>query len=420
MRTGQEKLLALNMIIGKGDGAYLKRCLESFNALNFFDEIVLVRTCEDEEVKKVCDTYAHKHLYSPWKTEEFPYGNFGGNRNIALYNTEAKYVMWLDADDVLPKEILPAIPEIRKILAENDYDFYKCPYHLEVAENNVPLRSLIKARIFKKSSGIKWVYPVHEQLTIDFQKHTSATISNLIVQHKKETDARDSIKRNLNILRNEIEKNPKVSHTKYFYAKELVSDYFSNKNKESKKEALKIFEGIIFKDEGTDYEKLHSSIESALLLFYDPANEYTKEGLPANINKQDIKKTETFCRIALSFSEVYAEPLCLLGDIYFKNNKLETAKDFYIKALTKEKNPEGGIQRLSMYYDIPHYRLMFLLMNAGKYEEALLETRNLLFQKGCVFNKEKIMKMRKDILSILVQVTEKAEEKINANGKRKD
>ena len=72
------KTLGLNMIIGPGDGLDLERCLLSCQALELFDEVVLVVTTEDKTTNNMVNTYASdkcKVLKHKWDSDEYPLGH---------------------------------------------------------------------------------------------------------------------------------------------------------------------------------------------------------------------------------------------------------------------------------------------------------------------------------------------------------
>ena len=131
--------IALNMIMGKGDGPIARRFFESFDMRKLFDEIVLVTTDEkDEDVRAVINQYADKTGNFKWEDKDHPYGDFGGARNMALQLTNSEYIMWLDSDDVIPIEgIEICFMKIREVVAANlDRDYFVAPYVLTINKDN--------------------------------------------------------------------------------------------------------------------------------------------------------------------------------------------------------------------------------------------------------------------------------------------
>ena len=208
------KNIALNMIVGPGDAALLKRCLEAFNVQKLFDEIVIVLTSGDVACSDVAHEFTDQVYAFNWSSKRFPFGNFAGARNIALQNTVSDYVMWLDCDDLPGKDFVEFFANIRK--TPEDYDYFTFDY--VVGENCVMKRE----RVWRRSPDLFWQLPVHEHLTIDNRIHSTAHIKNLQVIHAPAKSGEASVGRNLQILKHEYNRAPSFA-VSFYYAKELLN-----------------------------------------------------------------------------------------------------------------------------------------------------------------------------------------------------
>jgi hypothetical protein len=103
-------------------------------------------------------------------------------------------------------------------------------------------------------------------------------------------------------------------------------------------------------------------------------------------------------RLALAFSENYAEPYVLLGDLYAHKVNLPVAEQCYLLALQKKINA-GKVTTASYYEEIPAARLSDIALHNRELERALH------FNKRAILHNEKevsyIVK-RKEILLKLI------------------
>lgn len=92
--------LSVCMIV-KNEEKVLARCLDSLGDLA--DELVIVDTGSKDKTKAIAKKYTDKIFDFIWKDD------FSAARNFAFDQATMEYVMWLDADDFIPKETRVAI-----------------------------------------------------------------------------------------------------------------------------------------------------------------------------------------------------------------------------------------------------------------------------------------------------------------------
>lgn len=100
MKGGNRPLLSLCMIV-RNEAARLEECLESVSALN--PEIVVVDTGSSDGSQEVARRFGAKVISFPWQDD------FSAARNRTLEEASGKWILILDADEVIASEDLPKL-----------------------------------------------------------------------------------------------------------------------------------------------------------------------------------------------------------------------------------------------------------------------------------------------------------------------
>jgi len=361
------------MIVGPGDSKSLEKCLSTFKAKETFDEIVLVLTTKDNQVREVAEKYTDKIYYQEWACSEYPFGNFSRARNIALDNTTSDYVMWLDSDDICLKEFQDKLKTLKDTVLDpknNEIDVYFMQYTVVSDDFMAPLVSFMRERIFKRSSGFHWYYPVHEQFLTNHSERKFGILKNVNITHGSNKPSFVSAERNVRILEHEVNKNVDTvdkSHLKYFLGRDLLIIGRTD-------EAIKYFKDMVDSMDSNPENIFSACLD---LIFYYSYGGIEPRPLPQNLNIKNETEIETWCRTALAFSQDYAEPLIILGDLCLHRGDGETAKKLFSSALTK-KYGRSGMQTATYYEELPCYRLSKLLSMEGDNERALFHNRRAI------------------------------------------
>lgn len=370
------KLLALNVLAAANEAFELNRCLESVCVKGLFDEIVIVLTSNDPEIEKVAKKFTDKSYHFEWVND------FSAARNFALSKTTAKYVLWIDADDVVNELSQSRMLKMRKYIEENNYDIYLIPYHLDFDKDGKFLQYISRDRVFKRRKNLKWEFPVHEQLTTNPNKHSIANFNGINIEHRSAKDCMIGLNRNIEILEKFYKENP-THHIKFYYARDLM--LVGKKDK-----AIEIFDEIIQERIGTVDNLFNACINISMHYTYQE-NNYLKE--------DTLDVGENYARIALSYSDRYAEPYVILGDIYHFRGKVKDSISFYKTAMSKTLDSHG-LQQLPFYEEIPAERLARIYMHSEELEQALWY--NKLALKHEPDNKSRI-DLRRNILQKLIR-----------------
>jgi hypothetical protein len=389
------KTLALNIIVGPNDETNLIECLQAIDAGNLFDEIVICFTytglqgIPEELLNKLKLSYGATICFHEWTSERYPYGNFAAARNACIDSTQSDFIMWLDCDDRL--SMSPAVQNLKRSILSSDRDFFMMGYLINKKEDGTFGTRFLKERIFRNRSDIRWMYPVHEQLDLK-KANTMATIEGINIEHHSTKDSPlDSIDRNLYIIGHELIFAPS-QHSKMFYANELMSKYRNTKDVVILNQALRCMKDCIDKRFGNDDNLAMMSYTIAI------------QSLPKEIDKEcNVFQAELYANIALSFSDKYAEPHCVLGDCFLIKNDIARATFHYKQAMTKKL--DGMSFQSEIYYEeFPARRLLDIYIMKHEPELALWYSSLVLRHSK---NDKIIHAFRSEVFKILLDKEQK-------------
>ena len=194
--------ISLCMIV-KNEANILERCLKS--AQNFVDEIIIVDTGSTDNTKKIAKKFTNKVYDFAWCND------FSKARNYSFSLATCDYIIWLDADDVVPSNTAKKLKELKSNLCA---DTYLLKYNVSFVENK-PTFSYYRERILKKCTNANWHGVVHECIT-PFGKIEKL---NIAINHLKKDNSFSS--RNLNIYQNLIKIRELSPREQYYYGREL-------------------------------------------------------------------------------------------------------------------------------------------------------------------------------------------------------
>ena len=387
--------LGLNMIVGANEAGELRRCLDSIRARETFDEIIIVLTSGDSETEQAAREYTDKIYHREWCSEKYPYGDFAGARNVALDNSTADFIMWLDCDDAFhckksDKSLSKMIDLIRN--CDKSIDAFFIEYSLIVTEDFTPIVSFLKERIFRRKRGLRWRYPVHELLRDRWDGTKNAVINGVHVVHMSEKTQYASASRNVKILEHEYKQGDRCLHTKYFMARDMmILGRFE--------EAMSIFNSIVQELSATP-ENLHSICTE--MIFYLAYGKVKMMPMLGEMSIENIAQVEKWIRLDIAFCDKYAEPYCLLGDVYLSRGMFSDAERMYTVALRKQYGT-GMMQILPFYNLIPLQRLSSIYSHDGLFEKSLAVNKQALqnCQKHSNGMYEQLISQRNELIELI-------------------
>lgn len=222
--------LSLCMIV-KNEEAVLRRCLESVK--DIADEIVIVDTGSTDHTKEIAEEFTNRIYDFSWKDD------FSEARNFALSKGYKDYLMWMDADDVITKENIQKMKELKVMLAP-DVDVVMMPYEVAFDENGRSTFDYYRERIVKNHRGFWFTGKVHEVI----QPRGKIYYADIPIRHQKE-NVQDN-DRNIRIYE-QMERSGErfESRALYYYGRELVYHRKYEKAEEILKEYLEREDGWV-------------------------------------------------------------------------------------------------------------------------------------------------------------------------------
>lgn len=190
------KTLSICMIV-KNEEENIGRCLDSIKEIS--DEIIIVDTGSTDRTIEICKSYCAKIIQYKWNND------FSEARNISIDYATKDYILFLDADEEIPKEDLI---KIKNLLSSNNLsEGYFLRLVNIIKETNVG--DYVVFRLFKNNKNYRFKGKVHEQVANSIQEYNKCNcIKTLDVRifhygyDPNTTDIQSKYKRNISILKN--------------------------------------------------------------------------------------------------------------------------------------------------------------------------------------------------------------------------
>jgi glycosyltransferase involved in cell wall biosynthesis len=138
-------------IIVKNEADLLARCLNSIKSAA--DELVVVDTGSTDNTVEIAKSLGAKVICTQWRDD------FAWARNISIKHATGSWILWLDADDVVPPESLPVFTKLKCELPDCIFGF--------TVRNQRPGNTgteFVQARMFPNRPDIYFERPIHEQI----------------------------------------------------------------------------------------------------------------------------------------------------------------------------------------------------------------------------------------------------------------
>lgn len=182
--------LSISMIV-KNEEKHIGRVLE--NAHLFADEIIVLDTGSTDRTVEIAKQFGATIHYFNWCSD------FAKARNASLSYCSMDFVMWLDADDLLP---LDDALRLRELLSNDiEWDVLYLPYYYNYHPDK-PIKGKRKkaARIFRNHFGISWFSPIHEHLVFPNATRKNKQINTISIYHYPLRESHANALRNLLIM----------------------------------------------------------------------------------------------------------------------------------------------------------------------------------------------------------------------------
>ena len=190
-------------MIVKNEEEVLERCLKSVK--DIVEQIIIVDTGSTDNTKAVALKYTNKVYDFNWCND------FSKARNYAFSLATSDYIMWLDADDVVPVKTAKLIKKLKLNLSS---DVYMFKYDIAFSGKKTTF-SYYRERIIKNCNAAIWKGVVHECIA-PFGKVERINYS---IVHKKNKTHNSN--RNLKIYEETKKKRPLTPREQYYFGREL-------------------------------------------------------------------------------------------------------------------------------------------------------------------------------------------------------
>ena len=296
-------LISLCMIV-KNEEKYLKQCLDSMADL--FDEVIITDTGSTDNTIEIAKSYPNVKVFNfKW------IDNFSAARNYSFKQAKSKYIMWVDADDVLLEEDRQKFIKLKEKLKDEYIRAVSMVYKYAFNENNKCILEFKRNRIFLNNKKDRWEGYVHEVVGISID---DSLITDINITH---TRSHSNGSRNLDIFENK-RKEGETFNTRntLYYAKEL---YYNNLYER----AIEVFNEFFKKPDGWKEDIIDARIKIANC-YKALGNE---DQFVYNLNK------------TLEF-DLRAEAMYPLANYYYSKDKIDTAIMLY-EGILRTKYPEN-------------------------------------------------------------------------------
>lgn len=325
-------------IIAKDEEPVIGRCLGSVAELA--DEIIFVDTGSRDDTEKIARAFTQHTFRFTWCDD------FSKARNFAFSKATCDYIMWLDADDVLPDASRTGIARLKE--QWTDEDVIMLPYIAAFDEGGNPSFTYFRERIVRREGNFLWRDPVHEAIV----PHGKIVYENFPVEHRKER-AGDPL-RNLKIYQKLISGGKRLTaRQQFYYANELF------------------------------YNRMYPEAEAVYTAFLDvPALTENKVQAYINLAKIRAEKNPDLALKTLFTSFILAPPspelLCEIGFNFMRKKDYRQAIYWYSQAIRPLPEATLSFIQPDCYGYVPYVQTALCHYYLGEIEAALQKNAKAL------------------------------------------
>ena len=194
-------LLSLCMIV-KNEEISLPRCISSVREV--VDEIVVVDTGSGDKTVEVAKALGARVYSHAWQDD------FSLARNESIKQATGRYILWMDADDVIPHDEVSKLFRLKKALKALPKDAYYFRLVNPMAGGDEQV--CMHLRIFPNLQGVSFQGAIHEQVIPSLERICCREVYTDITIHHLGYHSREAVtqkaRRNLQILLRCAEQNP--------------------------------------------------------------------------------------------------------------------------------------------------------------------------------------------------------------------
>ena len=326
--------ISLCMIVRQEEET-LERCLESI--ADAVEEIIIVDTGSTDRTKEIARRFTDKIYDFPWVED------FAAARNFAFSKGTGEYLLWMDADDILPQEEREKLLALKDDLRKNPCDVVMMLYDTGFDENGQANFSYYRERLLRRCPQARWQGRVHEVIPPFGQ----VRYEEIHFQHRKEKQEYSD--RNLRIYEKMLAEGEKLNAREWFY---YGRELFAHGKYE---QAAEVFREFLENPEGW----LENKLEAVRMLAHClQAVGKVEEGISVLLE-------------GLKFAPPTGEHCCEIGGYFYEKGQWEQAIFWYENALHAERRTEqGAFVQEECYGFLPCIQLCVCYDRLGEWEMA--------------------------------------------------
>ena len=240
-----EVRLSVCMIVKDAEQT-LERAIRS--VLPFADEVVVVDTGSADGSVEIARRLGAKVGHFAWRDD------FAAARNASLEMATGTWVLWIDADDFVPATEWPKLQQLKLEKPDKAFMFI-------LRNEGAAGEKCWQLRMFPNRPGVRFVFPVHEQVTPSLQELgipiTTANIEVVHTGYSSEEVVRAKKEKYLGYLLRYLETHPQDQLARYHVA-------FTYHTTDRQRQAVEEFRKIT---EDREFEKKNPRVYANALLY---------------------------------------------------------------------------------------------------------------------------------------------------------
>lgn len=326
--------MSLCMIVRQEEKA-LARCLEGI--ADAVEEIVIVDMGSTDRTKEIARQFTDKIYDFPWMDD------FAAARNFAFSKGTGEYLLWMDAEDILPLGEKEKLLALKVDLRENPCDMVMMLFDRGVDEGGRTKFSCYRERLVRRCPQARWQGRANERIP----PFGSVRYEEIHFVRRKERQKYSDC--NLRIYEKILAEGEKLSAQEWFY---YGRELFVHEKQEQAAEVLRAF---LENPEGGAENKAEAVQMLAHCLQMAGKEE---EGISLLLE-------------GLQFAPPTGEHCCEIGEYFYEKGQWEQAIFWYENALHAERCTEqGAFVQEECYGFLPCIRLCVCYGRLGEWEMA--------------------------------------------------
>ena len=210
-------VLSVCMIV-RDEEESLPRCLESVREVA--DELIVVDTGSTDATRQIAASFGAKVINFPWKDD------FSAARNASLEAASGRWVLQIDADEELVREDVPKVMELLGDKTRVGFLLQIINLAGEDQQHSVPW-SFPSLRLFRNYKRHRYAGIVHEQVQLPGAQQAGIGFAEVRLRHygylRPRLDEREKGRRNMELIRNALERKPNDPFNLYILANEHMA-----------------------------------------------------------------------------------------------------------------------------------------------------------------------------------------------------